>query len=226
MSNSNNVFRRVFRGSSKRVKIAAAVGAALVVVLVGGWFVYTMLDDKPTSSDNPVVNQYREKLPALEKAAKKNQNDTTAQRDYAVALYATGDTKKAKVYYEKAVRLSGNDATLHNNLGNVYRDLGEIDRAVVEYRKASELNPKLINPYVNLANVQLYSQNKPDEAIVTYRAALRSMPDNDQIRLLLGLALEQKGNRSAAKQVYEAILAADAENAAARANLDRLNKDR
>lgn len=216
--------RRALAWPKRHKKVALGL-TAIALVALGAWFAYGTLTREKAVIDNPVANQYREKLPELKKAANEKKTDVTAQREYAIALYATGDVKAAKTYYEKAVGLNDKDATLQNNLGNTYRDLGEIDKAVSAYKKAIELSPKLLNPYVNLANVQLYSQDRADDAIATYKNALKAMPDNDQIQLLLGLAYEKKGDLTSAKQTYESILADDPDNAGARANLDRLNKN-
>lgn len=196
---------------------------AVILAGTGTFFVLKNLNTKQTDS-NAITSQYRERLPELEQKVKDNPNDASAHKEYAVALYATGDMKKAKEQYEAAIKLNGSDATAYNNLGNTYRDLGDINKAIESYKKASELSPKLVNPYVNLANIQLYSQNKPQDAIATYQAALKQLPDNDQIRVLLALAYEKADDISNAKQTYENILARDPDNAAAKANLDRLNQ--
>lgn len=223
MVKENKSFRRVVSWPVRNKKFTVAFVGLLALGLVV-WLSYQALQPSKVAIDNPVANQYREKLPELQKAADSNKTDISAQREYAVALYATGDTKGASKYYEKAVKLNDTDATLHNNLGNTYRDLGQLDKAISEYRKAISLNKKLINPHVNLANVQLYSQNKPDDAIKTYNDALKAIPDNDQLRLLLGLAYEKKGDTASAKKTYQSILSNDPDNAGAKANLDRLNK--
>lgn len=220
---ANRSFRHVVSWPARHKKLTIGIAGVLLFALVA-WFAYRSLQPAKVVVDNPVANQYREKLPELKKTAESNKSDVSAQREYAVALYATGDTKAASTYYEKAVKLNDGDATLHNNLGNTYRDLGQVGKAIAEYRKAISLNKKLINPHVNLANVQLYSQNKPDDAITTYNDALKAIPDNDQLRLLLGLAYEKKGDTANAKKTYQSIVANDPDNAGAKANLDRLNK--
>ncbi len=90
------------------------------------------------------------------------------------------------------------------------------------YKKAIEINKTAINPYVNLANIQLYTQDDADAAIDTYKQALRAIPDNNDFETLLAVAYEQKGDKESAKNTYQNILSRDAENKAAQAGLERL----
>lgn len=187
-----------------------------MLILVGGitWFI-TRGDDKAATTANPVVKEYQQQLPDLKKKVQDEPKSAAARVNYAIALYATGDVKAAKGEYEKATELDPKNATVFNNLGNVYRDLGELDKAVEAYNKAMTLNSKLINPYFNLANIQQYNQKDVDAAIATYQKALKALPDNEQVLLSLGIAYENKNDKTKAEQVYRSILAKDADNAVA-----------
>ncbi|MBC7746878.1 tetratricopeptide repeat protein [Pedobacter sp.] len=221
-----NIFRHTFNWRAlvpSRKRGYLLYGAVIVVVAIGTVLLIKELNP-PAQISNPVADQYRATLPELAKKVKDTPKDANAHKEYAVALYATGDTKKANEQYQAAAKINDKDATTYNNLGNTYRDLGDLDKAVEAYKKASSLNAKLINPYVNLANVQLYSQEKPADAIATYKTALKALPDNNQIRVLLALAYEQSGDINSAKQTYQDVLANDPENAAAKVNVARLSK--
>jgi tetratricopeptide (TPR) repeat protein len=172
--------------------------------------------------NNPAAKLYQQKLDSLKKGASKKPHDSSAQREYGVALYATGQLDDAKKQYIKAIAANPKDATLYNNLGNIERDLADYNGAASAYDKAISLNAQLLNAYVNLANMQIYNQHNTDSGISTYQKALKGLPGNNEIRLLLGLAYEQKGDKAAAVQQYQTILQSDANNAAAAANLKRL----
>lgn len=229
--------RRNFLGTSKAafVKMGTAVkshkavsiaGALVLVVVVAGLTVWLIAQNNNANrqvTSGEVSAEYQRRLPELEQAAKDSPNDATARKNYAVALYATGDLEKARDEYNAAVKINDRDAVAYNNLGNIYRDLGDTNKAVESYRKSLEINNSAINTYVNLANVQLYSQNNSDAAIATYKDGLKNLPDNEQLQLLLGIAYEQADQISNAKQSYQTILAKNGDNAAAKANLDRLN---
>lgn len=206
----------------KKLILTIAIAVVLLITVIVLLVNIFVVKDDATSVATGAAASYAKQLPQLSTAVKNNPNDPAARKQYAVALYATKDLEGAREQYEEAAKLNGQDAAVFNNLGNVYRDLGEIDNAIKVYRQAIELDPTFINPYVNLANIQLYSQNNPDAAIETYKQALGSLPGDEQIELLLGLAYEHKGDKSSAKQTYEAILVRNPDNAAAKANLERL----
>lgn len=211
----------------KSHKVASIVGALILVVAVAGLTVWLIEQNSNTNrrvSSGEVSAEYERRLPELEAAVKSNPNDATARKNYAVALYATGNLDKARDEYEAAVKINDKDATAYNNLGNIYRDLNNANKAVESYRKSIEINNTSINTYVNLANLQLYTQDNKEAAIATYKDGLKVLPNNEQLQLLLGIAYEQADQVDNAKQTYQTILARNGDNAAAKANLDRLNK--
>lgn len=213
-------------GAIKSHKRLSIIIALVLVVAIAGlvwWFVAQNNNTNKRISSGEVSAEYERRLPELEQAAKNNPNDAAARKNYAVALYATGDLDKARDEYEAAVKINDKDATAYNNLGNIYRDLNNANKAVESYRKSLEINNTSINTYVNLANLQLYTQNNKDAAIATYKDGLKVLPNNEQLQLLLGIAYEQADQVDNAKQTYQSILARNGDNAAAKANLDRLN---
>jgi tetratricopeptide (TPR) repeat protein len=204
--------------------LGVVVVLAIIVIVIQLAFKGPANDTQPANnSKNPAVLAYQKQLPDLKKTADDKPKDVAAQQNYAVALYATGNTKDAADRYKKAIALKSNDATLYNNLGNAQRDLKNYDDAANSYKKAININPQLLNPYVNLANLQIYTLNKPAEGIDTYQQALKALPGNEQIEILLGLAYEKQGQTDRAKQIYQEVLQANPGNAAARSNLQRLD---
>lgn len=199
-----------------------SLAGILVVSGLAGWIIDRSKSD--TASDqpkNPIARQFKAQLPTLKQKAEKNPSNFDAQNDYAVALYATGDAKEAITRYERALRIR-KDATTYNNLANAQRDLGNFDEAVDIYKKAMAANPKLVNPYTNLANIQLYSLDKADDAIDTYRQALKEIPNDPQLQVLLALAYEKKGDLSSAKQILKSAQAANPDNKNIQTNLARI----
>jgi len=206
-------------GEHKRTS-AASLAVLLVVVVGLTWANHN--SSKTTISKNPVIANYQKQLPALADAVKKNSNDPQARYDYAVALYATGDTAKAKDQYEADLKINPNNAVLQNNLGNVYRDLGEYQQSIDAYQKAISIDSKSVNPYINLANLYIYTLNKKDLGVKTFQQALQNLPGNQTIEVLLGVAYEQTGDKDSAQQAYNTVLAADPSNVAAQAGLKRV----
>ena len=208
-------------------KLKSSIIFACVLILIGAiaWYIiHSALGDTNKTSNNPVVARYQGELPGLKKAVNDNPGDATARKNYAIALYATGDMQGAQKQYEEAIKLNSKDAVAYNNLGNVYRDNKNFDKAIEAYNKAIELNKISINPYINLANVQLYVKGDADAAIETYKRGLQALPGNEQLSLLLGIAYEQADRKDDAMRTYRDILAKHEDNAAAKANLERLEK--
>ena len=211
----------------KKHKLVSIIILLILVVGIGIDVYYVATNSTKVAlntNNNQVIAEYNNKLPDLKKAVEKNPNDAASRKNYGVALYVTGDYEAAKTQYEAAVKLDSKDAITYNNLGNTYRDLKNYGKAKEAYEKAFEINPKLVNAYVNLANVQLYILKNSDDAITTYKKALKALPNNDQIELLLGIAYENANKTTEAKQTYQDILARSPNNQAAKNNLDRLNK--
>lgn len=204
----------------RKTFIISLTGILVVSGLVGWIFSRDseVVSDQPK---NPIARQFKAQLPSLKQKAEKNPSSFEAQRDYAVALYATGETRQAEARYERALRIR-KDATTYNNLANAQRDLGNFEEAVDTYKKAIAANPKLVNPYTNLANIQLYSLDKADDAIDTYRQALKEIPNDPQLQVLLALAHEKKGDIPSAKQILKSAQAANPENKNIQTNLARI----
>lgn len=222
-----NIVKRIIRKTATLIKQhrlwAIAIGVGLLLLAVA--LVYFAGRDRTVSQPtNPVIATYQKQLPDLKKKVESSPKDPIAHTNYAIALYVTQDLNGAKKQYEAAIELKDNDTLTYNNLGNVYRDLGQTDKAITAYQKSLDLNPKSVNTYANLANIQLYTKNKPADAIATYKKALTQLPGNAQIEILLAIAYEQAGDKTQAKKTYETILARDSTNTAAQANLDRLKK--
>lgn len=207
-----------FAGFVKKHKLPIIIGA----VILAGVGIYFAINNNEKTELTGVAAEYQERLPELEKEVEDNPESAEARKKYAVALYATGEKGLAEKQYEEVVKINDQDGVAYNNLGNAYRDNKKTDKAVEAYKKAIEINKTAINPYVNLANVQLYTQDDADAAIETYKQALRAIPNNNDFETLLAVAYEQKGDKESAKNTYQNILSRDAENKAAQAGLERL----
>jgi len=217
-----------------KVKLAATwaeKNKIISLIIIGVIFIFIAVtvtvaimsrNDTPEVKQTAIGLEYQQKLPELKDAVEKSPKDASARKSYGVALYATGDLEGAKKQYEEASKLDTKDAVVLNNLANTYRDLGQVDKAIETYKKSIELSPKSLNAYANLANVQLYSKNKPQDAIATYKSGLEELPDNTQLQQLLAVAYEQAKDTANAQKTYEDILSHDAENVAAKAAIERL----
>ena len=208
-------------------KIIIVVAIVAVVFLIAAILIAS--NKKPIvvnqSSGNTLVDSYKTDLPTLEATLQKDPNNVTAIRNYAVALYATGDLESAKAQYLHEKELNPNDAVLYNNLGNIYRDSGEYQLAVDSYQKSVDLDKNQVNVYANLANLYIYTMKQPDLGYGVYTKGIENSPANKVALLLqLGNAYKDAGLKDKAIDVYNQILAVDANNVAAKAALESLKQ--
>lgn len=203
--------------------IIGIVALAIVILIL-----ITQLWNKGT--DNTVgtqdqinlIDQYKNQLAELEKNVNSDPSNAQFRRNYAVALYATGDLNKALEQYLEEKKLNPDDPIVYNNLGNIYRDQGKNDDAVTSYKKAIELDKQMTNAYINLANLYIYNIDKVDLGINIYKDALTANPDSVEINLLLANAYEQSGQSVKAKETFSSILKKDPNNQPAKLGLERL----
>lgn len=55
-----------------------------------------------------------------------------------------------------------------------------------------------------------------------FEDAVRNSPDNQDLRVLLGIAYERDGNKDKAREAFEAVLEKNDQNTAAQAGLKRI----
>ncbi|MFS8130861.1 MAG: tetratricopeptide repeat protein [Candidatus Dojkabacteria bacterium] len=209
----------------KKTKIIIAVVSLVgfvVIVLVALFIRNSTQNSQKPAVGNPIIESYKNNLPDLAAKAT-NSTDPKAIRNYAVALYATGDLESAKTQYLREKELNPNDAILYNNLGNIYRDSGEYQNAVDAYQKSIDLDKSQLNVYINLANLYIYVLQKPDLGYGVYLKGIENSPNNKEALLLpLANAYKDAGLKQKAIDTYNQILAIDPSNAAVKAILEGL----
>jgi tetratricopeptide (TPR) repeat protein len=89
-------------------------------------------------------------------------------------------------------------------LGDAYQVSETFEPADRAYRRAMVLAPTWAKPRVNLG-LLLLAQNKPEQAVVVFEAALRSDPDNVAARLAMGEAQLKSGRNADAIVTYRRI---------------------
>lgn len=213
---------------NKRTLLFTITGLLLISGLVVGAYMLG-IQKGSTSATKPnqlvtVSDNYKKQLPQLEAAVKNDSNDPKALREYAVALYASGDLDKAKQQYEEEIQLNKSNATTYNNLGNIARQKGNFNEAISLYEKAIQMDEKNIPAYLNLGHIYVNSLNNLDKAVEIYTNALTKNPNTTALQSPLAMAYERNGNKTQAKQVYTDILSHDANNTVAQEAVKRLEK--
>lgn len=198
--------------------ILVTIVGILVLILLIGFAMYMASNNKVAApvvnnatNVNPIIESYKNDLPAL--ADKAQGSDVKSIRNYAVALYATGDLEGSKEQYLREKELNPNDAVLYNNLGNIYRDNAEYQNAVDSYQKSIDLDKSQLNVYVNLANLYIYVLQKPEMGYGVYLKGIENSPNNKESLLLtLANAYRDGGLKDKAREAYNEILKINPDN--------------
>jgi tetratricopeptide (TPR) repeat protein len=113
---------------------------------------------------------------------------------------------RAEHAYLKALSL---DPTLSNaltNLGNLEYRRNQVDAAEQYYRRALECDPEQPEALYNLGFLH-FERDEVNEAILLFGEALRSDPSFADAHFNLAMALEERGDRAAARPHWERYLA-------------------
>ena len=105
--------------------------------------------------------------------------------------------------YGRAIELEPGFAAAHNNLGNTHQAQGRFDEAIAAYRRTIEIAPGVAESHRHLG-IALQKAGRLDEAIAAFRAALERASERNIIYNSLALALMEKGDGAAAREVCEA----------------------
>lgn len=198
-------------------KVFVLVVVVLLVVILSLVFLYLNSNRSSSqtgtnTSGNQILDSYRTQLPTLSNLAQNSVNPVDI-RNYAVALYATGDIEGAKEQYLREVELNPNDDVLLNNLGNVYRDSGEYQKAIDSYQKSIVAMSDQLNAYVNLANLYIYVLEQRDMGYGVLINGIESSPNNKESLLLsLANAYREAGLKDLAIARYNELLTINPDN--------------
>lgn len=136
-----------------------------------------------------------------------------------VLLDLQGQHEAARPFHERAVELDPTSARHLNNLGFSLYLAGKPAEAEAAYRRGLGLDPMAHRLFINLG-FALAAQNQEDEALQIFRQAL---PDG-AARNNLALARELRGDREAARRMYQEALLQSPALPQATANLQALER--
>jgi choline-sulfatase len=167
---------------------------------------------------------------AIDEAAKRDPNRPELHNLRGVAKAQRGDLAAADAEFHAAIATDPHDARAWNNLGNLARDSGRLDDALAAYEKAIAVAPRYADA-LNGIGVVLTQQNRAHDALPYFDAALQSEPDLYEAQLNRAVALAVIGDRAAARDALQRLLArlppgaeADSTRRAARALVTRISR--
>jgi Tfp pilus assembly protein PilF len=189
-------------GSLRRTPLVVVV----VVALVGVLGVRSAVRAADWSSDLALWESEIEKAP----------RDVVVNNNLAVAYSARREYAKAVPPLETAVRVAPRYWRAHVNLGIAEQGLGRPERARAAYLEAIRIAPREADPLYFYARFQA-DQGDHAGAVVTLNAARRIAPEQARIATALGLNLVKLGRGDEARAAFQAAVAIDPADAAARA---------
>jgi tetratricopeptide (TPR) repeat protein len=143
------------------------------------------------------VQQHKDALPELTRAAELLPHDAEALGNLGSALHAQGRYLAALPYLERALRMAPSDTGILMDMADCLRSTGKADDAVSLYERVRAIDPRSAEAHNNLGNVLLESGHR-DRAIACYRLALALRPSDAQILCNLSNALRQSGRHEEA----------------------------
>ncbi|MCA9484433.1 MAG: fused MFS/spermidine synthase [Nitrospina sp.] len=108
--------------------------------------------------------------------------------------------------YSEILQLDPGHVLTYFNMGNVYRALGKPEQSEIAYRQALKINPYYVYASVGLAQLYL-SARQPGKAQEALGSALKLLPDDPEMRTLLGVALVADNRFSDAMKEFRRAIA-------------------
>jgi tetratricopeptide (TPR) repeat protein len=101
------------------------------------------------------LQKYSEALSFYQKAVKINPNINNIYFSLGNCLLELKRYDEALINYKKALKVTPNFYPAYTNQGNCLRYLNKLDEAIISYKKAIEIKSDLVNPSINLSQLQL-----------------------------------------------------------------------
>jgi Flp pilus assembly protein TadD len=161
---------------------------------------------------------WRSDLALWESEIDKAPRDVVVNNNLAVAYSARGEYGKAIPPLETAIRIAPRYWRAHVNLGIAEQGLGRPERARLAYREAIRIAPRETDPLFFYARFQA-AEGDLEGALGTLSAARRIAPEQARLATAQGLNLLKLGRVDEARAAFQAALAIDPADAAARAGL-------
>lgn len=138
-----------------------------------------------------------------------SQNSFDLENNLGVELFRAGKLAEAKVHFENSIELQPKWYFAYNNLGVVYERGGSYSEAKELYEKTLSMSDYYL-AYQNLAALLLKEDPKKAEDFT--QEALKKLPGNPQLWLVLAVAQDKLGKKKEAERSYSVYLSLNAGN--------------
>jgi tetratricopeptide (TPR) repeat protein len=159
----------------------------------------------------------------IRRAIAANPNVGAFHNNLGNALNDAGRSAEAVEAYRAAARLKPGVAEIFTNLGNSLLTVGRTDEAIEALQESARLrpNPDLHNRIGNL----LHQRGQPNEAAVSYRAAIQLKPDSPEAHNNLGVVLQSQSNLAEAEQSFRRAILIASDFSEAHGNLGNVLRE-
>jgi tetratricopeptide (TPR) repeat protein len=166
---------------------------------------YTLAPDQPLAHLKwGIVKEYDGDLDAardeFQQALNLAPTFTIAMNSMGMLLTRMNHQDEAMNYYRKAIALDPGYAEARVHFGDALLAAGDLNSAMNQYSEAAARRPDNIEAQFKLANLLLTQENRPDQAIPHYIAALSADPNRADIHVNLAAALLSVGQFDQARQ--------------------------
>ena len=137
---------------------------------------------------------------------KREPRNADAWQVHALVALEAGKLDRARARLERALALRPESSVLHSNLGAVLERRGDPEGSFRSHERALALDREPADNWFNHGLV-LLRLDRPAEAAASLRSARDRAPDDPEVRLNLGRALERSGDGEGALAEYRNALA-------------------
>jgi len=143
---------------------------------------------------------------AASEKARKEPSNFDAQMQAASLNYQSRSYQQALEFYNRAYQLKPNDFEALTGLGNANYDLDRYAEAEGWYQQALQLKPDAVDVRSDLGSTYLLREPRDlDKAIAAYRGALSYNPRHEKTLQNLTVALLEKGDKTAAREMLKRL---------------------
>lgn len=130
-----------------------------------------------------------------------SQNSFDLENNLGVELFRNGQYAESKKHFERSIELQPKWYFAYNNLGAVYEQEKNYAKARELYQETLKRSDYYL-AYENLASILLFADNDPKSTKDFAEAALKKLPQNARLWLILALAEDKLGERIEAERAF------------------------